>query len=150
MASALGCASKSTRSLASRERAAPTGHRPLASVRRHVAVLPRAELDVSITQPGNGDLALDALRWHAGRSGGLLEGGARFENADLWIVAGLNHFGWTDDASDFELGLDGPLEGDLDELRTTGNQLIDPALDQWLLGLGDGPTDVDGAERVTP
>lgn len=192
------------------------------ATRGYVVVLPRAELDVPLTQPGNGALALEAVRAQSDRSGPLedvvsddgpvtavghsmggtaaarqwvrddaidllvmlasvpadrdaveeegsrpvvaiggstdellppddfVEGGGRFANAELWVVEGLNHFGWSDDVSGFEAGLDGPLEGDLDALRLTAHRLIDPALDAVLRGVGERPSAVDGAERVTP
>lgn len=74
------------------------------------------------------------------------EGNGRFEDPELWVIEGMNHFGWTDDVTNFEKGLDGELLGDLDELRTTANVLID----EVLLGIEIGPIEVDGAEEVMP
>lgn len=45
------------------------------------------------------------------------------------VIDGLNHFAWTDDASERDLARDGALEGDLDELRASALAVVDPWLD---------------------
>lgn len=64
------------------------------------------------------------------------------------LVEGLNHYGWTDQATAGELGRDGPLEGDLSELRQNALRVLDAYLD----GVRDGdvaaalPDEVEGVE----
>ncbi|MEN0061241.1 MAG: alpha/beta fold hydrolase [Myxococcota bacterium] len=192
--------------------------------RGFVTVLPRAELDLAITQPGNGALALAALRRQAERAGLLQDlvpaegpvavaghslGGVmaarqwvddasidllvllaafpaagddvesqagrpvigvsgttdallgpdefverlteRFSDAALWLVPGLNHFGWTDDARPGELDRDGPLEGDRTALREAALSVIDANLDVQLTGVDrDLAGPFPGAEAVMP
>lgn len=194
------------------------------ATRGYVTVLPRAELDLAIAQPGNGEVALTALRRESARDGqlsGLVSddgpvavgghslggvmaarqwtrdpavqlvmmmasfpagadpiedqgdrpsigvsgttdqslladdfvqrNGERFDDPDLWLVAGLNHYGWTDDATEGELDGDGPLQGDLATLRGTALTLLDRALDVHLRGEDlDLAAPVDGAEAVRP
>lgn len=192
------------------------------ATRGYVTVLPRAELDLAIIQPGNGAVALEALRREA-RDGSRLSGlvGAtgptalaghslggvlaarqwvRDDEVDLlvmlasfpaagdpvedqagrpvltvsgttdqsleperfleqserfpdgtavWLASGLNHYGWTDDATDRELAADGALEGALDTLRRRVLALIDAHLDVALRGDDDARLDgpFDGLER---
>ncbi len=194
------------------------------ATRGYVTVLPRAELDLAIAQPGNGDVALQALRQQATRAGHLADivapdgpvavgghslGGVmaarqwtrdtdiallvmmasfpagadptedqgdrpvlavsgttdeslaaddfvdrnveRFGNPDVWLVSGLNHYGWTDDATPRQLSGDGPLDDDLELLRTASMTLIDRSLDVHLRGAElDLNAPVDGAESVQP
>lgn len=58
---------------------------------------------------------------------------ARFEDP-FWlaVVQGLNHYAWTDEASDRDLSGDGPLDGTLDELRAHALGVLDPFLDAAL------------------
>ncbi|MEO0605250.1 MAG: alpha/beta hydrolase, partial [Myxococcota bacterium] len=194
------------------------------ATRGYVTVLPRAELDLAISQPGNGAVALDALRRTARGDGPLAGivaddgpvavgghslGGVmaarqwarddgldllmlmasfpangdpiedqagravigvsgttdqsltaddfvdrnleRFGETSLWLVDGLNHYGWTDDATEGELAGDGPLEGELDDLRGTALTLLDRALDVHLRQAGlDLDAPVAGATQVQP
>lgn len=193
------------------------------ATRGFVTVMPRAELDLAIAQPGNGGVALDALRREAA-SDGLLAGivdadgpsaamghslggvlaarqwlrddeidllvmlasypaasdvvedeGSRpvlaisgttdqslevdqylaeseryADDAAVWLATGLNHYGWTDGATPSELAGDGPLEGDLPELRRRVLALIDAHLDVALRNAGpealEGP--FEGLERA--
>ncbi len=50
------------------------------------------------------------------------------------VVTGLNHYGWTDAFTVAELAKDGPIEGDLDDLRRSALRVIDPFLDGVVLG----------------
>ncbi|MBX2801264.1 MAG: alpha/beta hydrolase [Myxococcales bacterium] len=76
----------------------------------------------------------------------------RYSTASIWLVEGLNHYGWTDDATSGELGRDGPLEGELGDLRTRALALLDAHLDVALADadptLLDGP--FEGLTEVTP
>lgn len=56
---------------------------------------------------------------------------ARFQGPTLWgRVQGMNHFAWTDDPNPGELEGDGPLERDLEEIRTDALRVVDA----WLSG----------------
>ncbi len=189
----------------------------------YVTLFPRAEPQLAISQPGNGAVALEALRREAARDGWLagivaddgpvavaghslggvmaarqwvrdddvdllvmmasfpangddvegeagrpvlaisgttdgslpvdefVERSARYAPpADVWLAAGLNHYGWTDDATEGELRGDGPLEGDLDALRARVLALIDAHLAVALTGAEasrlEGP--FEGLEEV--
>ncbi|MEM6926535.1 MAG: alpha/beta hydrolase [Myxococcota bacterium] len=194
------------------------------ATRGYVTLLPRAELDLAISQPGNGAVALDALRRVSrggGRFAGIVDddgpvavgghslGGVmaarqwtrdddldlllmmasfpangdaieeqagravigvsgttdqsltpddfvdrnleRFGEPPLWLVEGLNHYGWTDDPTEGELAGDGPLQGELDALRSTALTLLDRALDVHLRQAEiDRDAPVAGATRVQP
>ncbi len=50
------------------------------------------------------------------------------------VVQGMNHYAWCDDASERELEDDGPLEGDLNDIRLAAQHVMDSWLDAELLG----------------
>lgn len=179
------------------------------ATRGYVTVLPEAELLLAIAQPGNGDLALDALREEAGRDGLLaglvpadgpaaamghslggvmaarqwerdagldllvmlasypaagdpveeqadrpvlsIAGGedhglpdieaafARYPGpATEVVVDGMNHYAWTDDASEGELARDGALTRDLAAVRQDALRVMDAFLDVHLAGADPG------------
>jgi pimeloyl-ACP methyl ester carboxylesterase len=59
-------------------------------------------------------------------------GAARYPAAEVQLIDGMNHFAWTDDPTDAELGRDGPLERPLDEVRTDALTVLDGWLDASL------------------
>jgi dienelactone hydrolase len=59
-------------------------------------------------------------------------GAERYPEARLHFVEGLNHYGWTDGATEGELSGDGPLERPLDELREDALRVFDAWLDASL------------------
>jgi len=107
-----------------------------------------------------GDARLDALAMLAGYPAGSADVGARagspalaiagetdekatvetveastgrFEEPFLLaVIDGMNHYAWTDDASDRELAGDGAVEGALDDVRAHALGVLDPFLDAAL------------------
>lgn len=58
-----------------------------------------------------------------------------FEEPFLFaVVEGMNHFAWTDDASEADLAGDGPLEGELGTLRARALAVLDPWMDAAIAG----------------
>ncbi len=62
------------------------------------------------------------------------DGADRYPDARLHFVEGLNHYAWTDGATEGELEGDGPLERPLDEVREDSMRVFDTWLDATLLG----------------
>ena len=50
------------------------------------------------------------------------------------VVEGMNHYAWTDDASERDLAGDGPLEGERSAVRAAALGVLDPFLDAALRG----------------
>lgn len=72
----------------------------------------------------------------------VLAGAERFTAPFVGLVEGMNHYSWTDDATDAELDGDGPLTRPLEEVRQDALRVLDTWLDA---SLRDDPV---AAERL--
>ncbi|MCO4773958.1 MAG: alpha/beta hydrolase [Deltaproteobacteria bacterium] len=75
------------------------------------------------------------------------QGFDRFSSPRVFgVVEGMNHYAWTDDATESELAGDGPALRGLDDVRPDMWRLFDAALDGWMLGDADARARLDAGE----
>ncbi|MCB9678017.1 MAG: hypothetical protein H6737_23155 [Alphaproteobacteria bacterium] len=82
--------------------------------------------------PGGEVLSLSGASDGSALPDDVREGAARFVDARLAFVDGMNHYAWTDDATERELANDGPLGRPLPEVRTDALRVLDTWLDAVL------------------
>lgn len=89
-------------------------------------------------RPGAPVLAIAGTRDRAALPDEVRDGLERFREPRLYAaIDGLNHYGWTDGATDGELDGDGALGRPLPEVRTDAQRVIDAWLDHALRGAPD-------------
>ena len=96
----------------------------------------------SLPQPGP-VLSLSGTTDQSALPSDVQAGAERYPNARLHFVEGLNHYGWTDDATASELEGDGPLDRALPELREDAMRVFDAWLDATLKGDADARARLD-------
>lgn len=80
-----------------------------------------------------------------------VDGFARFPGpGGLYVIDGMNHFAWTDDATSRELGRDGALTRPIDEVRLDALRIVDAYLDVYLTAADSAALDGPFAGTVAP